>query len=156
MRVLALMLLFCLPLAGMAEAQPSAGIEISHPWARATPASAHNGAVYLKILNHGSDADTLTGAATPIAAKAELHTSLNENGVMKMRPLASVPVTAGGSAEFKPGGMHIMLIGVIHPLKVGDSFPLTLTFAKAGPVAVTVMVEKPDAAAPGDMPGMKM
>jgi copper(I)-binding protein len=155
MRVFALISALCLALIGAAQAQSGAGIEISHPWARATPASAHNGAVYLKIVNHGKDDDSLAGASTPVAAKAELHTTLNDNGVMKMRPLDAVPVKAGGSAEFKPGGMHIMLVGLAHPLKAGESFPLTLTFAKAGAMTVTVMVEKPGAAG-GDMPGMKM
>ncbi|MGO8920647.1 MAG: copper chaperone PCu(A)C [Stellaceae bacterium] len=156
MRLVALLSAFCLALVVPAQAQSTSGIEISHPWARATASAAANGAVYLKIVNHGSSDDTLTAAATPAAAKAELHTSLNDNGVMKMRPLAEVPLKAGGSAEFKPGGMHIMLLGLKQPLKAGDSFPLTLTFKQAGAVETTVMVEKPGAAGTGDMPGMKM
>ncbi len=156
MRSLALISVFCLALIGAAQAQSAADIAISHAWARATPSSAHNGAVYLEIVNHGKDDDRLTGASTPAAAKAELHTTLNDNGVMKMRPLDSVPVKAGGSAAFKPGGMHIMLVGLAHPLTAGESFPLTLTFQKAGAMTVTVMVRKPGAGAPGDMPGMKM
>jgi periplasmic copper chaperone A len=67
-----------------------------------------------------------------------------------------VPVKAGGSAQFKPDGMHIMLLGLKHPLKAGDSFPLTLTFDKAGAVETMVKVTKAGAAAPGSMPGMKM
>jgi periplasmic copper chaperone A len=141
---------------GTAHAQSSADIEISHAWARATPASAHNGAIYLTITNHGKDEDRLTGASTPAAAKAELHNSVNDNGVMKMRAMDGVAIKPGGSAAFKPGGMHIMLVGLAHPLKAGDSFPVTLDFARAGAKTVTVMVEKPGATTPGDMPGMKM
>jgi len=66
------------------------------------------------------------------------------------------PSHAGGSAEFKPGGMHIMLVGLKQPLKAGDSFPLTLAFQKAGAVETTVMIVKPGGAGAGDMPGMKM
>jgi len=156
MRFLAVLSAFCLALVASAQAQSSAGIEISHPWARATASSAANGAVYLKIDNHGAADDTLMAVSTPVAAKAEMHTSLNDNGVMKMRPLAEVPVKAGGSAEFKPGGMHIMLVGLKQPLKAGDSFPLTLAFQKAGAVETTVMIVKPGGAGAGDMPGMKM
>jgi periplasmic copper chaperone A len=155
MRLLALAAALCLALVSSAQAQ-TPPIEVSHAWARATAASAANGAVYLMVTNHGTADDRLTGASTPVAAKAQMHITIDDNGVMKMRPVAEVPVKAGGSATFKPGAMHIMLLGLKHPLKAGDSFPLTLTFAKAGAVQTMVMVEKIGAAPAGNMPGMKM
>lgn len=155
MRLLILAAFLCLTATASASAQTNSPIEIAHVWARATQASAKNGAVYLTLMNHGTSDDRLTGASTPVAAKTQLHITVNENGVMKMRPIADVPIKAGGSAEFKPGGMHIMLLGLKHPLKAGDSFPLTLTFDKAGAVETMVMVE--EAGAPSNtMPGMKM
>jgi periplasmic copper chaperone A len=156
MRVIALASAICIAVISSVYAQTSSPIEINHAWARATAASAANGAVYLTITNHGTANDRLTGASTAVASKAELHITRNENGVMKMRPLADVPVKAGGSAQFKPDGMHIMLLGLKHPLKAGDSFPLTLTFDKAGAIETMVKVTKAGAAAPGSMPGMKM
>ncbi len=156
MRSLALAIALCLAGISSAYAQSSSPIVISHAWARATPASAPNGAVYLTITNHGTTDDRLTGASTAVASKAQMHITLNENGVMKMRPMADVPIKAGGSAQFKPDGMHIMLLGLKHPLKAGDTFPLTLTFEKAGAVQTMVKVEKAGAAGPGSMPGMKM
>ena len=156
MRILSLASALCLAVLSSAFAQASSPIEISHAWARATAASAANGAVYLKVMNHGTVDDRLTGASTTVASKAQLHVTLNDNGVMKMRPIADVPVKAGGSTEFKPDGMHIMLLGLKHPLKAGDSFPLTLTFDKAGAVETMVKVQKAGATAPGSMPGMKM
>jgi periplasmic copper chaperone A len=156
MRVIALASAICIAVISSVYAQTSSPIEINHAWARATAASAANGAVYLTITNHGTADDRLTGASTAVASKAELHVTLNENGVMKMRPLADVPVKAGRSAQFKPDGMHIMLLGLKHPLKAGENFPLTLTFDKAGAIETMVKVEKPGAAAPGSMPGMKM
>jgi periplasmic copper chaperone A len=156
MRALALAAVLCMAVISSAYAQAGPPIEISHAWSRATPASAATGVVYLKVVNHGTADDRLTGASTAVASKAELHITLNDNGVMKMRPLADVPVKAGGSAEFKPDGMHIMLLGLKHPLKAGDHFPLTLTFEKAGAVKTMVTVQKAGAAAPGSMPGMKM
>ncbi|HXY98432.1 MAG TPA: copper chaperone PCu(A)C [Stellaceae bacterium] len=155
MRLL-LLAAFYVAWAASASAQTSSSIEVGHPWARATAASGVNGAVYLTLTNRGTTDDRLTGASTPVAAKTQLHATINDNGVMKMRPVAEVPLKAGGSAEFKPGGMHIMLLGLKHPLAVGDSFPLTLTFDKAGAVETMVMIEKAGAPASNSMPGMKM
>ncbi|HVJ55803.1 MAG TPA: copper chaperone PCu(A)C [Aliidongia sp.] len=151
MRLILSTLALSAALAASAWAQTSP-IELSHAWSRPTPASASNGVIYVTIANHGAD-DQLTGVASTVADKTEMHTTLDENGVMKMRPLPVLPVKGGDSAEFKPGGMHIMLIGLKQPLKVGDSFPLTMTFEKAGAVVTTVTVE-PNGAAGHD--GMKM
>jgi copper(I)-binding protein len=148
----------CVALGSAAWAQSAAPIEISHAWARATAANAKTGAAYLTIANKGGGDDRLVAVSGPVAAKAELHVTSMDNGVMKMRPLQAVDVKAGATAELKPGGMHIMLIGLAAPLKVGQSFPLTLTFEKAGTIPVTVTVEKAGAMEMPDMkmPGMKM
>lgn len=156
MRILVVASALFLAAVSSAFAQAAPSIDVTHAWARGTAAAGENGAVYMMISNHGTADDRLMGASTTVAAKTELHITLNENGVMKMRPIADVAVKAGGSAEFKPGGMHVMLLGLKQPLKAGDSFPLTLTFEKAGAVKIMVMVEKAGAAAPGSMPGMKM
>jgi copper(I)-binding protein len=138
------------------QAQSNSPIEVDAAWARATVAGAPNGVVYLTITNRGGGDDRLTGASTPVADKAEAHTSLNDNGIMKMRPLADVPVKAGGSVAFKPGGMHIMLMGLKHPLKPGESFPMLLTFDKAGTVKTVVKIETAGAMGPGGQPRAKM
>ena len=130
-------------------------ITIEHAWARPTAASVANGAAYLTIKNTGKADDTLTGAETSAAAKAELHESSMEGNVMKMRPLGDVTVPAGGSAEFKPGGKHIMLLGLKAPLMAGQSFTLTLHFKSAGAETVKVdVVEKAPAESMGGMGGM--
>ncbi|QNM98325.1 copper chaperone PCu(A)C [Chitinimonas koreensis] len=116
-------------------------LEIHHPWARATPPGQGNGAVYLKINNAGGQPDALVAASVGALARAELHAHLNENGVMKMRPVERVAVPAKGSALLKPGGDHVMLIGLKRPLKEGDKLPLTLRFEKAGEVKVEIKVE---------------
>jgi|HubBroStandDraft_1064217.scaffolds.fasta_scaffold113719_2 copper(I)-binding protein len=139
------------PLAGSAQ-QPrvqQSGIQIDHVWSRAAMAG-HTGVVYLTITDTGP-ADTLTGVATPVAAMAGLHETVNDNGVMKMRPVASLPITPGKSVTLAPGGFHIMLMDLKQPLKEGDSFPVTFSFAKAGQVTATATVEKAGAAA---VPGM--
>jgi copper(I)-binding protein len=134
------------PLAGFAQ-QP--GIQLDHVWSRAAMAG-RTGVVYLTITDTGP-ADTLTGVATPVAATAGLHETVNDSGVMKMRPVASLPITPGKPVTLAPGGYHIMLMDLKQPLKEGDSFPVTFSFANAGQVTATATVEKAGAAA---MPGM--
>lgn len=133
----------------------SAGdIAISAPWARASAPNAPNGACYLEITNIGKEPDRLVSAASPAAAKVELHTHLMDNGVMRMRPVEAFEVAPGEPQVLRPGGNHIMLMGLSAPLKPGASFPVTLTFAKAGAVTVDVKVQEAGSmTAPGAAPG---
>jgi hypothetical protein len=147
-RTLALVLVLALPLelvsGSGAEAQNAAPaqIEVMSPWARATPAGAESAAAYMTMINNGQTADRLVAVSTPVAAVAEMHRTVNDNGVMKMLPVDGVDLHAGAQAVFKPGGYHVMLTKLARPLEVGQSFPMTLTFEKAGPITVTVKVQK--------------
>ncbi|WP_372399182.1 copper chaperone PCu(A)C [Azospirillum sp. HJ39] len=116
-------------------------IEIGHPWARATATAAPNGGAYLSLTNGGTAEDRLLAASTPVAEKAELHTHLNENGVMKMREVPAIAVPPGETVKLAPGGLHVMLLGLKQPLVKGSNFPLTLRFEKAGNVDVEVAVQ---------------
>ena len=132
-------------------------ITITNAWARATPGGAKTGAAYLTITNRGGASDKLVSASTPVAGMTQLHTTIDDNGVMKMRPLKSLDVKPGGSATLKPGGMHLMLMDLKGPLKEGQSFPLALTFDRAGKIETNVMVMKAGAMGDmGNMPGMDM
>ncbi len=145
--------LIAMPIAAFAE---QSTIQIDHVWSRAAMAE-HQGAVYLTITDTGTP-DTLTGVTTPIAAEAALHESFNDHGVMKMRPVGPMPIEPGKPLTLAPGGYHIMLMGLKQALKPGDSFPVTLTFAKAGQITATASVQKAGATMPatqgkmGDMP----
>jgi periplasmic copper chaperone A len=143
----------CLLIAGTAIAQ-TGSVEVKDAWARATPGKAENGAAYLTIVSQG--ADSLVSVSSPVAKKAGLHTMTMEGSVMKMRPLAGVDVPANQPVALKPGGTHIMLEGLNEPLQAGKSFPLTLTFEKAGEKQVEVAVEKAGATGPGGHAGMDM
>ena len=107
---------------------------------------------------HGTAADAVTGFSTPAAANAMLHRSESVGGVMEMRPVENLPLQAGQDVKLTPGGLHVMLMGLKHPLKPGDHFPLTVTFAHAAPVTVDVTVGRAGASGPAmsAMPGMKM
>jgi copper(I)-binding protein len=135
--------------AGAALAQTN-GIEVSNAWARATPGKSETGTVYLTV--ESPTADKLVSVSTPAAKKAELHTMTMTGMVMRMRPLAALDIPAGQPVTLKPGGMHIMLIGLAKPLRTGQSFPLTLTFDKAGTRTVDVAVEKLGAMGPAPGP----
>jgi hypothetical protein len=147
-------LLLSLPAPAFAQESP---IHVADAKARPT-APGGTGVIYMTVMNHGATDDDLTGLSTPVADKAEMHRTTDMNGMSRMEAVADLPVKAMGSVTFGPGGLHVMLTGLKQPLKLGDSFPLTLTFAKAGQVAVTVTVQQIKAAAkPMDgMPGMKM
>jgi hypothetical protein len=134
--------LLWLPLAAAGVEAADGGPRIDRAWARATPGAATTGAVYFRI--ESPVGDRLIGLASPVAAKAELHTTLEENGVMQMREVeGGLAVPAGQAIELKPGGaLHVMLIDLNRKLKAGDSFPLTLSFANAGSREVTVTVER--------------
>ncbi len=122
-------------------------LEIDHPWSRATPPGAKVAGGYLTVTNHGSAPDRLVSISSDIAAKAEVHEMAVKDGVMTMRPVeGGVEIPAGGKVELKPGGYHLMLMGLKHPAKQGENFPATLTFEKAGSVTVEFQVEGMNAA----------
>lgn len=112
-----------------------------HAPASLTPV-ARAGAIYLTMMNHSAEADTLLSLTTPVAALAELHETTNTDGVMKMRAVTALAIPAGAMIELKPATMHIMLTGLKAPLKEGEVVALTLKFEKAGAITVDVLVEK--------------
>jgi hypothetical protein len=84
----------------------------------------------------------LRSASGSVAASVELHMSQMDNGVMKMQPQEMVEVPAQNKVEFKPGGLHIMLVNLKQDLKSGDRFELTLQFDKAGAQTIQVIVKE--------------
>jgi hypothetical protein len=136
--------------ANLAAAQ-SGDVEIKSAWARATPGGAQTAAVYATVVSPAGD--KLTAVSTPAAQKAELHTMTMDNGVMKMRQVDGIDLPAGKPVSLKPGGYHIMLMGLTQPLKEGQTIPLTLTFQKAGARQVTATVEKVGSMGPGNASG---
>jgi hypothetical protein len=152
--------------AGIAGAQSAStgqpSIHLSQAWARRAPmmgpaesgqgsmgsmgqmhgqaGGAGNGAVYVLIENRGREADALLGASSDAAQTVELHETRQEGGVMRMRPLAKVEVPGGGRIEMKPGGQHIMLLGLTRDLHPGDKVTVRLRFERAGEQTVEAEV----------------
>ena len=124
---------------------------VRHPYATPSLAGSQNGAVYFKgIKNAGKEADQLLSAKTQVADKVEIHEMTMDGEVMKMRPLSSIEIPAGGEvsvAKGNPNGYHLMLLGLKQPLKDGDRFPVWLSFKRSGEVKVEVYVQTPKASA---------
>jgi copper(I)-binding protein len=117
-------------------ADPS--ITLKDGWVRVSTGDVS--AAYVTIVNGGAEADQLTGVSGSISTTAEVHTMEMTDGVMQMRPVESIEVPAGGAVELKPGGAHIMLMGLKGPLTEGANVDLTFTFTKAGEMKVTLPV----------------
>lgn len=116
-------------------------VEVSQAWSRPAPQGG-NGAGYALITNTGPAADTLIAVSSPVAARIEIHESMVMGGqaMMHARP-GGLAVPAGATVALKPGGWHMMLMGLKQPLKAGDHYPATLTFKKAGKVTVQFSVQ---------------
>lgn len=99
-------------------------------------------AAYMTIRNSGSSADQLLKVEGDVANSIELHTMVDDGGVMRMRPVENIEIPAGGEATLKPGGLHVMLIGMKRSLKAGETVSLKLTFAQAGTVDVQAQVRE--------------
>jgi len=116
---------------------------IGDVWAAETPGDAKTGAVYFKIANGGTQGDSLISVSTPVAAKAELHAHRIVGNNMQMRPIMGIALAAKQTYTLKPGGTHVMLIGLKKPLNDGNRFPMTLLFKSAGSIKVNVRVGLP-------------
>lgn len=128
--------------AALADDYRAGDLEIDQPWSRTTAPQAQNGAAYVTVTNHGSTADRLIEARSPVAATVELHThDVDSDGVMRMREVEAIDLPAGEVTALRPGGLHVMLIGLENRLVEGEQFPLTLVFDEAGVVEVEVQVE---------------
>lgn len=118
-------------------------ITIVHPWARAT--AARVGGVFMMLENAGAASDRLVKVAAAAAETVELHETRIEGGTAMMRPVSAIEIKPGARTELKPGGLHVMLIGLKQPLKEGGWLKLTLTFEKAGTIEIDALIDKPGA-----------
>ena len=139
--------------------QPEAGkLTVVDVRARPAPLAGGNGAVYMTVLNGLDTPVRLVSAASAAADVVETHETVEEQGVMKMVMLPDgYEIPAGAALELKPGGKHIMLIGLAQPLNPGDSFEVTLNFDNGETMTLTAPVVEMTMSMPmGDMQGSDM
>ncbi len=115
---------------------------IDHPWSRATPKGANVAGGYLKITNTGTTPDRLIGGTVDAAKRFEIHEMSMTGGVMRMRELKDgLEIPAGKTVELKPSSYHVMMMDLSKPFTKGDRVKASLTFEKAGKIAIEFAVE---------------
>ena len=114
-------------------------VEVQVPWARVS--SGKNGACYVTIISGQDDQLLSASAPSTVCDRVELHTHTELDGVMQMRPVSSIPVMVDAPLVMQPGGLHIMLMGLKKPLKLGETFTLTLNFEKTGAMQIAIPVQ---------------
>lgn len=163
-RLLLVVLVLVVLAACATRAPEGAAVTIEEPWARAAAAmgmesggmgsgegsemggmqgGGGTSAVYMVIRNAGQQADRLLEVRTDAAEAAETHVSEEHNGVMVMSRVDGIDIPARGTAELKPGGLHIMLINLKQDLVEGATVRLTLVFEQTGTVELSVPVRSP-------------
>jgi copper(I)-binding protein len=124
-------------------------IEIGHPWSRATPPTAESGGGYLVLKNTGTTPDRLIAVKSPAADRVEIHEMKMDGNIMRMREVEKgIEIPPGATVELKPGGFHVMFMGLKAPFAKEAKVPLTLVFEKAGSIDVDLMVQAMGAQAP--------
>jgi len=114
-------------------------VQLIAPWVR--PAKkGQNSVGFVQINNTRAVSCKIIRAMSPVAKIVELHTSFEEKGIHKMRPLKSIEIGAHGNVELKPGGKHIMLLDLRHDLKEGDQVPITLELDSGETIKTTFNV----------------
>jgi hypothetical protein len=117
-----------------------AQVKVDGAWARSTVPGQQAGGGFMTLQS--AAADRLLGGTTPVAERLELHTMTMEGDVMKMRQIERIDLPAGQRVELKPGGLHVMLVGLNEELSVGDTLRITLKFKNAGDITLDVPVKQ--------------
>ena len=103
-----------------------AQVAVVDAWVRGVvPAQTTTGA--FMQLRSANDT-TLVAVSSPAAKVVEIHQMKMEGDIMRMSAVGKLALPAGATVKLEPGGYHVMLIGLVAPLKEGDAVPITLTF----------------------------
>lgn len=141
MRIKVAFLLAVILLSSLVSAAEN-NISIQDPYVRMVPPGVKTTGAFMLIANPGANDITLMAAESGVAQTVQLHTHINEDGVMKMRQVAGIEIKAKGQTELKPGSFHVMLIDLKNELKEGDRIPITLTFSDGQKTTVEAQVRK--------------
>jgi len=123
MKYLATALLLSASLANAAD------LSFSDARARAVPPTADISAAFMAVTNNADSAVAMVSAESSIAETVELHTNSMVDGKMKMRRIAQIDIDANAKVELKPGGLHVMFIGLKKPLVMGETVDLKINLS---------------------------
>lgn len=141
MRLVAFIFSLLLALPASAHEVGVGDLVLHHAWSRASLGNSSNGAVYITIENRGTEAERLLSATTWIASDVMIHETIMNGDVASMQMADSLAIAPGEVLKLQPNGTHIMLLGLSQKLIEGETFPLTLTFEKAGEVTLDILIE---------------
>lgn len=105
------------------------GIKVDDPWVRVTFGQNRATAGYMALVDQSGKGNALVALEVADGATAEIHETVMDGDIVKMRMVKSLPIPAGGKAELTPTGGHIMITGLKGPLKAGETLPMRLKFA---------------------------
>jgi periplasmic copper chaperone A len=117
-------------------------MSVDDPYVRAVPPGQPNSASFMAIHNNSEQDHVLIGASSQVAEVVELHTHTMEEGMMRMRKVDKIDLPAGVTTHLKPGGLHVMLIGLKQKLVPDEQVGLTLEFADGSHLKVDAPVRK--------------
>lgn len=127
-----------------AWAEQNTAIEFENAWVRAMPPFQPNSAAYLTLINRGDVAVAIVGASSNVADSVELHTTREVDGMMRMEKLDGLAVAAAERVELKPGGKHLMLLGLAFRLVPGDDVQICLQLVTEEEVCTDAEVRMSD------------
>lgn len=116
-------------------------IKIENTWSPEAPPVVKVMAGYMKISNSGNKDIKIKSAKSSLFKKVEIHLSQNKNGMMRMLKQENLAVKAHSQIELKPGGLHMMLIGKLKPIKSGSFIPVTLLFSNSESINIKLKVK---------------
>ncbi|MCC6007765.1 MAG: copper chaperone PCu(A)C [Rhodobacteraceae bacterium] len=131
-----------MPNMGVPSAEACSGLHVQDAYARVSSPMAQSGAAFMILHNHGETADRLVAARSDVAARVELHTHVEEDGVMRMiEVVEGIPLPADGGHVMARGGDHVMFLGLARRLADGDSVSVTLVYESGCKVSVEIPVD---------------
>jgi periplasmic copper chaperone A len=145
MNIRTAVLLAAIVASGLAHAE----VTVKEPWVRATIAQQKATGAFMTLTSSG-DAK-LISVSSPVAGVVEVHEMAMEGDVMRMRAVSDLSLPAGKAVDLKPGGYHVMLMGLKQPLKAGDTVPVTLVVEGKDQKRETIEVQAPVRALSGQM-----
>jgi copper(I)-binding protein len=123
-------------------ATQGAEVAIGDPYVRAVPPGQANSAVFMSLENRSDQDQALVAAESDVSEIVELHTHIEEGGMMRMRQIEKIDVPAGETVILQPGGLHVMLIGLKQALEPGQTIDLTLVFEDGSRMPVQAPVRR--------------
>ncbi|WP_078698191.1 copper chaperone PCu(A)C [Bartonella sp. Raccoon60] len=149
LNLLCVFIFIACPSATNAHQYKLGNLEIIDPWTRTTAKNAKVGSGYLYIINHSDTPDQLIAISTNRAKETEIHSMSVTNNIMQMKKIPNgIEIPGKGEIILKPGGNHIMFIGLSKPFQHNEKINAKLIFEKAGIIEVDFLAKTTGATFP--------